>query len=167
MRKIPTVQKLNKDEHVNFADAAQGQAKPMNAKVAKAVKEWKSVAPDVYEKGLQQGLPIGNRANYYPRSYNIQHMKGTQADSMIQWLMDNRQIDHTTATQVFKDLKAEEARFPKRFGNFENARMTDAPGYHKDLHAINNYLEGAARRISESKHFGLDNRDSKQTPRQP
>lgn len=157
MNRIPTIQKLNKHEVTNFYDAVEKKAKPLNDKVAQAVKEWKALTPDIHKTGVHEGLLIGKQENYVPHQYNIEHVKGSTYDSALQWLMNTKQVDHNTAVQLFKDMQAEAARFPNRFGHFESARLTDMPGYQKDKQTLYNYVQGAAQRTAEARHFGLDN----------
>lgn len=157
MSRIPTVQKLNHSETANFFDAVEKKAAPANPKVAQAVKEWNKITPEVHQAGVKEGLLIGTQKNYVPHSYDFKSIKGGKYDAAIQHLMDTNQVDHNVATELFKNMADEAGRSSNRFGNFENARLTDMPGYAKSKDALYQYLEGAAKRTAEARHFGTDN----------
>lgn len=158
MNQIPTVQKLNRKETSNLFDVVQRQGKAMNPKVAQAVKEWRKLTPQVHHEGTLQGLLIGERKNYIPHHYNMNGIaKNTSAyDNAIQHLIDTNRIDHNSAVDLFKNMQAESAKYPNRFGHFENARLGNMPGYEKTQKALGDYIEGAASRTAEARHFGLD-----------
>lgn len=157
MSRIPTVQKLNHSETANFFDAVEKKAAPANPKVVQAVKEWNKITPEVHQAGVKEGLLIGTQKNYVPHSYDFKSIKGGKYDAAIQHLMDTNQVDHNVATELFKNMADEAGRSSNRFGNFENARLTDMPGYAKSKDALYQYIEGAAKRTAEARHFGTDN----------
>ncbi len=161
MSQLPTYQKLSKADAATAWDIKEGTttAKGASPNVLKAVKELQNVTPQVAKAGFDQGALVGNRgATYMPHSYDFKALsKGAKNDAVLQHLMDTQQVDHKTATQLFNDMAKENAARPNRFGNFENARLTDMPGYSKSQSAFYDYLQGAATKTAEAKHFGLDN----------
>lgn len=162
MSKIPTVQKLSNKETAQMFDLVEKKIEPkdVSSKIAKAAKEWTNLTPQIYHNGFQEGAIIGNRDNYVPHNYPknfFTKQKGSVYDSALQHLMDTKQVDHQQAVSMFKDLARQNAERANWFGNFENARLTDMPGYQKTQEALGRYIEGAANRTAEAHYLGLDN----------
>jgi len=160
MNQSKTVMSLSKKEFEEAVDVKEGKlpASAVGSRVNKAVAEMSKVFPDVHSQGFGEGLIIGDRgATYFPHSYpNLNKLKGSKLDNDLQYLMDTEQVDHRTATELFNQM-AKEGKYPNRFGNFANARLTEMPGYYKDKQAYTSYLQSAAQNIAEARHFGTDN----------
>lgn len=162
MNQIPTVQRLNNKETSQLFDVVEKKIsqKSVSPKVAQAAKEWQKLTLQIHQNAFEQGAIIGNRKNYVPHSYPEgfwNKTRGSQYDSAIQHLMDTNQVNHNSAVQLFKDMSTDAAKRPAWFANFENARLTDLPGYQKNKDSLYKYVEGAAGRTAEAHHLGLDN----------
>jgi len=161
MYHMPTIQKMGNKDFQQAWDIQEGKLKPSEASpvARQGAKELKTVMKQAIQHGQEQALPVGERRNYMPHNYpqSFWKEKGSQYDSAIQHLMNTNQLNHQEAIQLFRDEAKANARRPNWFGNFENARMTNLPGYSKDKATLYNYLDNVSKRVAESRHFGIDN----------
>lgn len=129
------LKKLNKQELSTFADVAEGKQAPISTNQSDAVKAWRFIANDIYNRGKKVGLDIGFVEKYFPHDV----IRGTKAEkeAILRKLSRNAQ---------------------RRYGNLELARQTELP-YNKDPRVLFNYIENANKRITDAKLFGKSDKN--------
>lgn len=153
----PSVHALKKDKDFeNFIDAVEGKAQPANDRIAKAVAEWKAVAPTIRERAIQAGLDVGDLGpNYYPHFVDLEGLfKNRSAfNEAVNHLVQSGQAKDTA--EAIKALGyARDVSRNRRFGNLEASRMVDLPMFDKTPGSLSKYLQGSARRIAQTETFG-------------
>lgn len=158
---MPTFGKLSKDETSNFARATQGLEEAKNAKVAKAVEEWRAVSPEIRNQFIQHsGEEIGNVQNFFPHSIKPESLKrgSSSYNAAIKHLVDTGQVK--TAGEAVNVLNFARRSGTKGnvLGSFKFAREYNLPEnmYDTSKTAIANYLEGAAHSVAGAQHLGMD-----------
>jgi hypothetical protein len=155
-KRLPNVQKLKDKEFENFIETTQGNASPMNLKVADAVKEWKSVHPEIRQRGVDAGLDIGDLGeNYYPHFIDYEKVFKNQNtyNEAINHLVKTGQAP--TQEEAIKLLSyARDISRNRQFGNLEASRIVDLPFYDKSKKSLATYLQGSADRITKTELFG-------------
>lgn len=159
--RLPTYKTLNKAETVNFARAAQGTEDAMNAKVAKAVSEWKQVAPEIRQQFVHHsGEDIGNIQNFFPHTIKPEYMKrGSKGfNQAVKHLVDTGQVKTPgEAVNVLNFARRANTK-GNVLGSFRFSRDFQLPEHMYDTSktAIANYLEGAAHSVAGAQHLGMD-----------
>lgn len=118
---------LNKQEKLTFADAVEGKIEPISDKQKQAIETWNQISKDIYNRAQEQGLDIGFIEQYFPHHVILEN-KGQTKGSLGR-------------------------RGQRRYGNLEMARQTDAP-YDKDPSVLLDYIKKANQRIIEVKNYG-------------
>jgi hypothetical protein len=167
---MPTVTKLarkgrnaivNKDFE-NFVEATQGRAKPKNATIAKAIKEWQAAHPGIRQRGVDAGLEIGDLGpTYYPHFIDYERVfKDTNTyNKAINHLVETNQAP--TPEEAIKLLNyAKDVSRNRQFGNLESERLIDLPFYDKTPNSLISYLNGSAKRITNTETFGAKDEEA-------
>ena len=151
--RMPTVNSLSKAEFVNFVDASEGKAKPLNQKVAQALNEWTGVRSEIYQTAKSSGLDIGKLENYFPHRFDPKMFEGDNFVKAVQHLVETKQA--ATTDEAAKMLRyAQDTVRNRRHGNLEIERIVNLPGYEKTKDALLDYISSASDRISQVKNFG-------------
>ncbi len=153
---IPTVMKLKGKEFENFIDATQGNAKPLNESVSKAVTEWRSAHPEVRQRGLDAGLNIGDLGEtYYPHfiDYDKIYKDKNTYNEAINHLVTTKQA--ATPEKAIELLsRARDISRNREFGNLEASRIIDLPFYDRSKNTLASYINSSADRITKAEVFG-------------
>jgi hypothetical protein len=154
--RLPTVQKLSKDEFTNFVDVSEGNAHPINANVAQAAREWNKVRQGVHLQAKNAGLDIGKVEKYFPHTFDPSMFtdKNKYSEAVNHLVKTGQAKDALEAAQLLRH--AQDVIRNRRQGNLEISRMVDLPGYEKTKDALFGYLESAANRIGQVTHFGAN-----------
>lgn len=159
--RVPTLTKLKRGESDNFAQAVQGLADPKNARVAKAVKEWKDISPEIRQAFItHSGEDVGNVENYFPRAIKPEFLKQNSKgwNAAVKHLVETGQVkDRGEAVRQLSFARKAGAK-GNVLGSFKFHRNFDLPTnmYDTSGTAIANYLEGAAHSVSGAKVLGMD-----------
>lgn len=159
MYQMPTAQKLGAKDFTNMVDTIEGKAKASSPEVAQAAKETSSALKQVNNDAFSQGTLIGSRKNYFPHSYDYNAIKrnSSQYDAALQHLIDTGQAKTPeNAVQLFNEQSKAQDLWGKTYGNLENTRNTDMPGYAKTKDALNKYVGAASDRIARATHLGTE-----------
>lgn len=153
---LPTVRSLKGKEFENFVNATQGEGKPLNNKVAKAITEWQAVHPTIRERAVKAGLEVGDLGpKYYPHFIDYEKIfkdKNTYNQS-INHLVDTGQAP--SQEEAIKLLSyARDVSRNRKFGNLEASRLLDLPFYDKTPNSLVGYLGSSSRRIAQTETFG-------------
>jgi hypothetical protein len=155
-KRIPTVQKLKDKEYSNFVDATQGLAKPANAKIEKAVAEWKAIHPEIRDRAVKAGLDVGDLGEtYYPHfiDYDKVFKDNNTYNQAINHIVKTGQAE--SREEAIKLLGyARDISRNRQFGNLEASRIVDIPFYDKSKQSLGVYLQGSADRITKTEIFG-------------
>lgn len=153
---IPTVMKLKGKEFENFIDATQGNAKPLNESVSKAITEWRSTHPEVRQRGLDAGLNIGDLGEtYYPHfiDYDKIYKDKNTYNEAINHLVTTKQA--ATPEKAIELLsRARDISRNREFGNLEASRIIDLPFYDRSKNTLASYINSSADRITKAEVFG-------------
>lgn len=156
LKEMPTVPKLKDKEFENFVDATQGNAKPLNDKVVKAVAEWQAVHPQIRQRAVDSGLDVGDLGpNYYPHFIDYDRVFKDKNTF-------NEAINHLVKTGQAKNQQeaikllgyARDVSRNRAFGNLESSRLVDLPFYDKTNNSFRQYLQSSSRRIAQTENFG-------------
>lgn len=161
IRKIPTVEKLRKDEFVSFVESldalSRGEKPNMAPNIAQAVKEWSSNIQTIVARAQAAGIDAGDLGPYYfPRQY-----KGLFAGPQAKQKLINNLVKSgkaKTPGDAVKMLEFMQREYTRPFGNLEKSREIDMPGYEMTHEALGNYLERSFKRITNAEVFGADNK---------
>lgn len=150
---LPTVHRLGKADFDNFVDVAEGKAQPANAAVGLAAQEWAKVRDEVYQRAKATGLDIGQLENYFPHTFERGRFEGKGwSDAMQSLLTSGQAKDEGEAAAILRGMRARLSG--RKYGNLEEARTADIPGYRRTKEALFGYVEAAANRISQAEQFG-------------
>lgn len=140
----------------NFVEAAQGLAEPKTPAVAQAVKEWQSVHPTIRQRAVDAGLQVGDLGQkYYPHfiDYAAVFKDTNTYNKALNHLVESGQAaDHEAAIKLLNHAK--DVSRNRQFGNLESERLIDLPMYDKTPNSLLSYLNGSAKRISQTETFG-------------
>lgn len=157
-KRLPTVTKLKDKEFENFIDATQGNAKPLNANVERAITEWQSTHPQIRERGQEAGLNIGDLGEtYYPHfiDYDKIYKDKNTYNAAINHLVTTGQA--ATPEKAIELLgHARDVSRNREFGNLEASRLIDLPFYDRSKATLASYLNGSADRITKAEIFGKE-----------
>lgn len=157
--RIPTVQKLNKNEMVDFVSALErrsnGEQVAVSPKVTQAIGEWNKAIPLIRNTALKYGLDVGDLGpNYFPRIYkDLQH--GKNLDKMAQQLVDTGKAKNLG--EAHQQLQYMRQQYISKYGNLEHSRKLDLPGYEMTHDALTTYIANAFDRITKAQQFGGKN----------
>lgn len=157
---MPTFSKLKNKESTNFARAVQGKEAPKNARVAKAVDEWKNTSPQIRDAFIKHsGEDIGNIQNYFPRNVKPEYLKPDSKgfNAAVNHLVDSKQVKSSgEAVNALNQIRKSNVS-GNVLGSFKFHRDFNLPEHMYDTSktAIANYLEGAAHSVAGAKVLGL------------
>jgi len=164
-KKLPTVSKLARSDKnrlrsggdfENFVEATQGLAKPNNAKVEQAIKEWQAFHPEVRNRAVNAGLEVGDLGpQYYPHfnDYDQIFKDQNMYNKSINHLIETGQAPNEQEARKLLDYAKSVSR-NREFGNLEASRTIDLPFYDKSPNSLIGYLNGSAKRIAHTETFG-------------
>jgi hypothetical protein len=154
----PTLHSLRGKDFGSFVDAVEGKVAPATPKIAKAVEEWRTVAPAIRNQATKVGLDVGDLGpKYYPHFIDFEKLKNGSSSY-------NRAINHLVSTGQAQDIPgaikllnyARDTSRNRKFGNLEASRIVDLPGYDKTPDSLRRYLQGSTRRIAHTQTFGSE-----------
>lgn len=156
---IPTVLGLKGKSVENFWDTVEGKSDAVTPEVDKAVKEWKSLSPQVRDNAVSAGIKVGKQENFLPRSYNFKAISKNPEKyaAVLQRMVETKQAGSLPEAKSLFDSFANSTGGPNQFGHFESSRKLDIPGYNKDINTVRQYLDQGARRTAEATHLGASN----------
>lgn len=170
---MPTVTKIARPKSIgkdswtnktfeNFIDAVEGKANPVNEDVAKAVAEWKTVAPQIRQRAVNSGLDVGDLGpNYYPHliDYDAVFKDRNKYAESIEHLVKSGQAK--TPEEAIKLLgNARDVSRNRSFGSLEASRLVDLPFYDKTPNSLTSYLNGSTKRIAHTETFGAKDQEA-------
>lgn len=158
--RTPTFYNLPEEDQELAGAVKEGKATSDSPTIQKAVQELKETFPQIQQGAERSGLDVGNLGEtYVPHIYPKGFFdKGDNFANSVQHLVQTGQApDEATAVQILNRLQNSNNLGPHRFGNLEQSREADVPGYQFNSKTLNQYYEGTARRISEAQHYGPKN----------
>jgi hypothetical protein len=167
IRRMPTVQKLSKNETTNLVDVlergrvgAAADAVPMNSRVQQAAAEAKDVLDEVYVRAQNAGVDVGPKIeNYFPHTFSRESIEALKRDDVQRaaqkHLLDSGQASSPEEAQAIVGRFVDAGR-DRRSGSLEMERLANMPGYEKTKEALYGHLMDASRRIHEIAQFGRD-----------
>lgn len=156
LSRLKTVASLKGKDYENFVDAVEGRVAPSNAKIAQAVNEWRTVAPEIRQRAINAGVDVGDLGpTYYPHYVDYENLFNNRNDLniAINHMIKTGQAD-STEDALSKLSNAREVSRNRRMGNLESSRLVDVPIYDKTRNSLTNYISGATRRIAQAETFG-------------
>lgn len=156
INQMKTFQKLKGKDVERFWDIAEGKGKTLTGskKVMKAVEEWRAVRPQVLEAAKKAGLDVKDLGEtYLPHSHAEYLSKKKNFNAAVEHLVKTGQVkNEAEAIRALRSYRDETHN--RRFGNLEESRRYNLPGYDKSKTALLDYMENASRRITQVEAFG-------------
>lgn len=152
----------------NLVDVLQGEASPATPAVKKAAIVVRGILDQIADESGRLGLKITRtkegivtdwvpRKNYFPRFYNLDKLTKdiSTRERAIQSFMQNKKLTRQQATNLLDRFIKDRAN---HFGPLEVGRVTDLPGYSRNvLDVMSNYLSGSFRRLELARQLGANN----------
>ena len=154
---IPSVAKLGKEDFQSFVQTLENRSKGDMSQVAphieQAITEWNKAIPQIRERALRAGISVGDLGpNYFPRVYKDLFTRDQAFVKLAQSMVDaGKAPDLATAIDNLQFMKKD---YLHQFGNLENTRAIDMPGYEMTHDALTGYVNRAFDRISKAEQFG-------------
>jgi len=156
---------LTGKERIEAGEVQEGLRSSGNPKVSEAARKLGLLLDEIGERAELSALdirtpdgkavPFKRRKNYFPRIHDLDKLtKAKHRTRALKYLVETGQAKNLADADRMLEgyLKGKGER---RAGNLENARILDLPDYEKDpLKAVGKYIDGAARRLTESDTFG-------------
>lgn len=152
---IPTVLKLSKTEARTLFNVVEHGAWSPSAKVNQAAKEWKALSRTVLADAKAHGVDVHDLGeNYMPHDLS-EHFKSKDSRARAaQQLVKSGTADNLGHAHGILNEMEHFQKNGRKFGNLDKSRRNSPLEYKTDVHALTHYLDGAAERISQAKHFG-------------
>lgn len=156
MRRVPAVTSLGKKDFGNFVDAVEGKGTAQSSKIAQAVKEWKSVTPEIRQRATSAGIDVGNLGEtYFPHYHDYNKLfkdKNAYNDALNHLVQSGQAKDPQEAIKQLSFARG--ISRSRTINNLDKSRIIDLPGYDKSKNALLNYISGAAHSIGQAEHLG-------------